>query len=116
MADHDEYDDFMDDPACPKCDGAGSVECYCGGDLCVCTYYGDRPCPLCNGEGSVSDARHEQYLAAQRASWAAYQAAVNAKQHHFTKVAPWKMRSQKPATTTKRAKVKAARKQRQRNA
>lgn len=27
---------------CPHCMGLGTVECRCGGDLCVCDNYGDR--------------------------------------------------------------------------
>ena len=46
---------------------------------------------------------------------AEYQAALAIRQRRFTKSAPWKLRKPKPPTTPKRAKVKAARKQRQRN-
>ena len=117
MADLDDFypDDYDDDFPCPKCDGSGHIDCHCGGDLCVCTNYGERYCPVCGGDGNVTEARYEQYRADEREWWAAYQAAVNARQRRFTKEAPWKLRAPKPATTTKRAKVKAARKQRQRN-
>lgn len=32
---------------CEECHNTGSVECYCGGDLCVCEYNGEMPCPCC---------------------------------------------------------------------
>lgn len=108
-------DEYGDDVPCPKCDGWGHIDCYCGGDLCVCDNYGERYCPVCGGDGNVTEARYEEYQADQREWWAAYQAAVNAKQRRFTKEAPWKLRAPKPATTSKRAKVKAARKQRLRH-
>ena len=118
MADpHQDYDDDYEDHfPCPKCDGWGHIDCNCGGDLCVCTNYGERSCPVCNGEGNVGEARYEQYQTAQREWWAAYQAAINARQRRLDKAAPWKLRKPKPPTTPKRAKVKAARKQRLRNA
>lgn len=109
MTDMDDLypDEYGDDFPCPRCDGWGHVDCYCGGDLCVCDNYGEMTCPACGGEGSVSEAQHEKYLAAQREWLAAYQVAINNRR---------KVRSTKLATTPKRAKVKAARKQRQRNA
>lgn len=113
-----ELDDYLsdDDVTCPRCDGWGHIDCHCGGDLCVCDNYGEVPCPLCHGDGQVSEERYEKYQSAQRQWWAAYQAAVNARQRRFDQAAPWKLRGgPKPATTPKRAKVKAARKQRQRN-
>lgn len=103
------HDEYGEDFPCPKCDGWGHIECDCGGDLCVCTNYGERTCPVCGGEGDVSEARYEQYQAAQREWWAAYQAL----QRRFYQLSP---RKPKPATTPKRSKVKAARKQRQRHA
>lgn len=45
--DHDD-DDFDPDP-CQLCDGDGYVNCYCGGDLCVCENYGEMICPKCGG-------------------------------------------------------------------
>lgn len=36
-------------PWCETCYGTGSLDCLCGGDICVCgldTY----PCPACHGE------------------------------------------------------------------
>lgn len=117
MADFDDLypDEYGDDFPCPKCDGCGSIDCNCGGDLCVCTNYGERYCPVCGGAGHVTEARYDQYQAAQREWWSAYQAAVSASQRRFNKEVPCKIRGSKPATTSKRANVKAARKQRQRN-
>lgn len=66
--DQGEYDDFdyEDGPSCPRCSGFGTVDCRCGGDLCVCTNYGERDCPLCHGEGSVSDKAYDDYFKRQR--------------------------------------------------
>lgn len=47
---HD-WDDDADEPGyCDACCNTGEVDCYCGGDLCIC---GDetRPCPQCHGDG-----------------------------------------------------------------
>lgn len=61
------FEDFDEDFCpCPRCDGWGSIDCHCGGDLCVCEHYGERDCPLCHGEGEVSEGLHNQYLAHQR--------------------------------------------------
>ena len=63
----DEFDFDDDDPAiCPKCMGQCSVDCYCGGDLCVCDNYGEMDCPLCHGEGHVSTALYDKYLENRR--------------------------------------------------
>lgn len=99
-------DDYLSDDycTCPRCDGWGTVNCHCGGDLCVCENYGDATCPLCIGEGEVSHADEQRYLDARRKWWDEYHAAVTELRH----------RRSKPATTSKRAKVKAARKQRHR--
>lgn len=38
---------------CHTCHNTGEVDCYCGGDLCVCgggTGYGTDICPTCDGE------------------------------------------------------------------
>ncbi len=63
----DEYD-FRDDDgvACPRCYGGGTVDCNCGGDLCVCENYGERDCPTCHGEGEVSSERHDRYCQSER--------------------------------------------------
>ena len=34
---------------CDYCNNLGTVECDCGGDLCVCLNNGERPCPHCYG-------------------------------------------------------------------
>ena len=66
MSEADEYidDGWSDGDAtqCPKCNGDGIVDCYCGGDLCVCTNYGEKDCGLCYGEGFVSEERAAAYL------------------------------------------------------
>lgn len=36
-------DDFLDD----GCSGTGMLQCYCGGDLCVCHNHGETDCPGC---------------------------------------------------------------------
>ena len=33
---------------CPRCMGNRTVDCHCGGDLCVCENYGERDCPTCD--------------------------------------------------------------------
>ena len=42
--------------------GDGTVDCHCGGDLCICENYGERDCPTCDGEGEVSGERESQYF------------------------------------------------------
>lgn len=67
MSENDEYDfDDYDLPPCPKCNGDGTVDCYCGGDLCVCTNYGEKLCGLCYGDGEVSEERAAAYLKRKR--------------------------------------------------
>lgn len=34
---------------CATCNNTGEVDCYCGGDLCVCENGGVEPCPDCDG-------------------------------------------------------------------
>lgn len=62
----DDIDDDGPGTTCPRCDGGGTLECYCGGDLCVCENYGERDCPLCFGEGSVSESLYQNYTEQQR--------------------------------------------------
>lgn len=31
-----------------ECNGLGYIECFCGGDLCVCDNYGEIPCGGCD--------------------------------------------------------------------
>jgi len=71
------HDDFYDDDLhvpkghvrCPLCYGQQVVNCHCGGDLCVCVNYGEKPCPLCGGEyggeGYVAKAKADAYLERQ---------------------------------------------------
>lgn len=37
---------------CSTCHNTGWVNCYCGGDLCVCENNGEEPCPMCGGESA----------------------------------------------------------------
>lgn len=36
---------------CETCDNMGMVNCYCGGDICVCHHQGEKECPDCGGIG-----------------------------------------------------------------
>jgi hypothetical protein len=67
--DRDDYDYEDDMPAghvmCPRCDGHRTVDCHCGGDLCVCENYGEMDCPMCLGEGDVKKERADRYHARQ---------------------------------------------------
>jgi hypothetical protein len=38
-----------DEPWCEECHNLGTIECLCGGDICVCLNYGEVPCPACGG-------------------------------------------------------------------
>lgn len=71
MALSDDWDDEDQSALCPRCYGDRVVDCYCGGDLCVCDNYGERDCPTCHGEGSVSAEREATYLENQRLAHAA---------------------------------------------
>ena len=42
-------DETEEEPWCETCSGMGEVNCYCGGDLCICENYGSAPCPDCGG-------------------------------------------------------------------
>lgn len=36
------------DPAwCDACQNTGWINCYCGGDLCICDNNGEYECPYC---------------------------------------------------------------------
>lgn len=61
-------DDWNVEPGviCPRCMGDRTVDCNCGGDLCVCENYGERDRPVCHGEGDVTEEREEQYLEIRR--------------------------------------------------
>lgn len=43
----DGYDDEMDEEPCAKCDGWGYIDCFCGGDFCICSNNGEEPCWNC---------------------------------------------------------------------
>lgn len=45
-----EFEDEGDDDEgwCDTCQNTGSVDCHCGGDLCVCDNGGEFPCPNCD--------------------------------------------------------------------
>ena len=80
--DFDPYEPYIPDGhvLCPRCDGHQVVNCYCGGDLCVCDNYGEEPCPFCGGEyggdGYVpKDEKYERYVKAQAEMVAAFHAA-----------------------------------------
>lgn len=42
------YDELFDDTGLEQsCGGTGTVNCYCGGDFCVCHHHGSTECPGC---------------------------------------------------------------------
>lgn len=50
----------MDDRGyCDHCNNTGSIDCYCGGDLCICDNNGEKPCPHCEGDGTLIDAEDD---------------------------------------------------------
>lgn len=69
MSTYCDYDDDRDGIPCPRCYGDGTVDCHCGGDLCVCENYGERDCPTCYGEGEVSESLHARYRESERAAY-----------------------------------------------
>jgi len=40
---------------CSECNNTGWLDCYCGGDLCVCENNGEYPCPYCDGGAACDD-------------------------------------------------------------
>jgi hypothetical protein len=38
---------FSDEPFEEGCGGLGVLQCFCGGDLCVCHWHGETECPGC---------------------------------------------------------------------
>lgn len=40
---------------CEECNNSGEIECWCGGDLCVCMNHGSKPCPACGGIAPADD-------------------------------------------------------------
>lgn len=49
----------MGRPYCHHCNNTGWVNCYCGGDLCVCENQGEEPCFAC--EGAEDDEFEDEY-------------------------------------------------------
>jgi hypothetical protein len=45
----------MTDLYCEECYNTGELDCYCGGDNCVCMKNGTYPCPHCDGGHAVDD-------------------------------------------------------------
>jgi hypothetical protein len=43
----DDNDCDQQEPYCDFCANTGSLDCWCGGDLCVCDNNGEYPCPEC---------------------------------------------------------------------
>jgi len=41
---------------CATCCNTGEVDCYCGGELCVCARYGITLCPACGGRLAWAEA------------------------------------------------------------
>lgn len=40
---------------CATCQNTGWINCYCGGDLCICENNGEEPCPSCDGDFVCDD-------------------------------------------------------------
>lgn len=40
---------------CTHCQNTGWLDCFCGGDLCVCENNGEYPCHYCEGDGGEDD-------------------------------------------------------------
>jgi hypothetical protein len=40
---------------CERCYNTGELDCYCGGDSCVCTRYGTYPCPDCEKKRGIDE-------------------------------------------------------------
>ena len=45
--DGDDFGEFEERGWCDTCGNTGSLNCFCGGDLCVCENNGEYPCPDC---------------------------------------------------------------------
>lgn len=53
---------FDDDCLDESCGGSGELNCYCGGDLCVCHNHGSVECPGCEDcEGIDDDGYSDDY-------------------------------------------------------
>lgn len=66
MEDHYDPSDFEEGVMCPRCSGGGWLNCYCGGDLCVCDNQGEAECYFCDGGGLVSEGEHEAFRLRER--------------------------------------------------
>lgn len=42
------FDSLFSSDSLGRCHGTGMLECYCGGDLCVCHNHGEVDCPGCD--------------------------------------------------------------------
>lgn len=42
-----DFDSMCSDDLDPTCGGLGELNCYCGGDQCVCHWHGSAPCDGC---------------------------------------------------------------------
>lgn len=48
LAEPGALDDCDDEfPFCDRCQNMGTIDCFCGGDMCICEWNGERPCPYC---------------------------------------------------------------------
>ena len=70
----DDEIDFYDDRDehaewCDRCQGTGSVDCHCGGDLCFCANGGEMDCPQCHGEGEWSPTPAQIAARIETAKW-----------------------------------------------
>lgn len=46
---------------CEACYNTGELDCYCGGDFCVCYRYGTYECPHCDGGRDLGDDEYPDY-------------------------------------------------------
>lgn len=42
-----EFGEFEERGYCDTCCNTGYLNCFCGGDICVCENHGEYPCPDC---------------------------------------------------------------------
>lgn len=50
---------------CHHCNNTGWLDCYCGGDLCVCENNGEYPCFHCDGGMAEDDDLDEGFDAGE---------------------------------------------------
>ncbi len=43
----EDYEDDAGDEWCDHCGNLGVIDCFCGGDICVCRNRGEIECPHC---------------------------------------------------------------------